>query len=70
MIATVRHLLSSGYTDLLVPVRQQSFRQLRSICAVHPDLVRILGEAFSFLEESKGAIEAIFCSQQSHINSL
>ena len=29
-----------------------------------------LGAAFSFLEERMGAIKAIFCSQQSHINSL
>jgi hypothetical protein len=64
------HLLSSGFTDLLVRVRQRSFRQLQSFCAAHPDPVRILGEAFSFLEESKGTIKAIFCSQQSHINSL
>ena len=28
------------------------------------------GAAFSFLEESKVAIKAIFCSQQSHINLL
>ena len=43
---------------------------IAEFCAVHPDLVRILGAAFSFLEERKGEIKAIFCSQQSHINSL
>jgi hypothetical protein len=56
--------------DLLVPVRQRSFRQLQSFYAVHPDPVRILGVAFSFLEERKGAIKAIFSSQRLHINSL
>jgi hypothetical protein len=47
--------------------------QLQSFCAVDPNgpnPIRILGAAFSVLEESKGAIKAIFCSQQSHINSL
>jgi hypothetical protein len=61
---------SSGFTDLLVPVRQRSFRQLQNFCAVHPDPVKIMGAAFSFLEEGRGAMEAIFCSQQSHISSL
>ena len=56
------------FTDLLVPVRQLSFRQLQNICAVHPDPVRILEAAFSFPEGRMVAIEAIFCSQQSHIN--
>ena len=36
-IANVRHLLSSGFTDLLVLVRQRSFRQLQSFCAVYPN---------------------------------
>ena len=63
-------LLSSGFTDLLVPVRRRSFRQLQSLYAVHPDRVRILGVAFSFLEERKGAIKAILYFQQSHINLL
>ena len=66
----VQHLLSSGFTDLLVPARRRSFRRLQSLYATHPDRVRILGAAFSFLEEKKGVIKAIFCSQQSHINSL
>ena len=35
----------------------------------HPDPVRIWGEAFPFLEERKGAIKAIFFSQQLYINS-
>ena len=63
---------SSFFTDLLVPVRQRSFRQLQSLYAGHPDPVKILRATFSFLEESncKGAIKAIFCSQRSHINSL
>ena len=68
-ITKVRHL-SSGFMDLLVPVRQRSFRQLQSFCVVHPDPVRTLGAAFSSLEERKGAIKAVFCSQHSHINSL
>jgi hypothetical protein len=66
----VRIPLFSGFTDLLVPVRQRFFRQLQSFCAVHPDPIRILGAAFSSLEESKGVIKVIFCFQQSHINSL
>jgi hypothetical protein len=66
----IRYLPSCGSTDLLVPVRQQFFRQLQSFCAVHPDPVRILGAAFSFLEESKGAIKAIFCSRRLRINLL
>ena len=43
-----------------MPVKQRSFRQLRSFSAVYPDLVRILGASFSFLEERKGAMKAIF----------
>ena len=69
-VTKVQHLLSSGFTDLLVLVRQRSFRQLQSYCAVHPDLVIILGAAFSSPEGKMVAIEAIFFSQQSHINSL
>ena len=65
-----RHLLSSGFTDLLVQARLRSFRQLQSFCALHLNPLRILGAAFSFLEERKGAIKAVFSSQQSHINSL
>ena len=72
----VRRNLSSGFTDLLVPVKQRSFRQLQSfyallaVSAVHLNPVGILGEVFSSLEEGKGAMKAIFYSQQSHINSL
>ena len=47
----VQYLLSSDFTDLLVPVSQRSFRQLQSSCAVHPDPVRNLEVAFSFPEE-------------------
>ena len=39
-------------------------------CAVDPDPVRNLRATFSFLEESKVVIRVVFCSQQSHINSL
>ena len=69
-VAKVRRLFSSGFTDLLVPVRQQYFKQLQSFCAVHPNPVRIMGAAFSFLEERQGGIKVISYSQQSHINSL
>ena len=69
-VAKVRRLFSSGFTDLLVPVKQLSFSQLQSSFAVHPNRVGILGAAFSFLEERQGGIKAIFYSQQSLINSL
>ena len=69
-ITKLQPRLFSGFTVLLVPVRQRSSRQSQNFCAVNPDLVRILGPAFSFLEERKGAIKAVFCSQPSHINSL
>jgi hypothetical protein len=45
-LAKARHLLSSGFTDLLVPVRQRSFKQSQSFCVVHPDPVRIFGSFF------------------------
>ena len=69
-IANVRRRLFSGFTDLLVPVRQQSFRQLQSFCRVHPNPVIISQPAFSLLGERKGVKKAISCSQQSHINLL
>ena len=69
-VTKVQHILSSGFTVLLVPVRQQSYRRLQSFYAVHLDPVIVLAEAFSFPEGKMAAIEAILCSQQSHINSL
>jgi hypothetical protein len=68
-VAKVHHP-SYGFTDLLAPVRQQSFKQSQSFCAIHLDPVRILGAVFSFPEERKGAIKVIFYSQQSRINLL
>ena len=68
-IAKVWHLFS-GFTDLQVPVRRRFFKQLQSFCAVHPNPMRTLAAAFSSLEERKGVMKVIFCSQQSHINSL
>ena len=47
--------------------KRRSSRQLQSFC---PDSIRILEAASSFPEDREGAIKAIFCSQQSHINSL
>ena len=69
-VAKFRHRLSSGFTVLLVQVRQRSFKQSQSFCAANLNPIRILGAAFSFPEGRTVAIEAIFCSQQSHINSL
>ena len=46
-IAKLHHLLFSGFTDLLVLVRQQpSFKRLQSFCAVHPSPVRVWGQLF------------------------
>ena len=42
------HLPSSGFTDLLVQVKQLSFRQLQSFFAVNPSPIRILGAVFFF----------------------
>ena len=68
--ARVLQLYFSGFTDLLVPVRQPFFRQLQSFCALHPNPVRISEPAFSFRKKRKGATTAIFYFRQSHTNSL
>ena len=65
-----QHVLSSGFTVLLVPVRQRSFRQLQSFFAVHLDPVIILEAAFSFPEGGTVVIGAFSYSQRSLINSL
>ena len=58
-IAKLHHLLFSDFTDLLVLVRQPSFKRLQSFCAVHPSPVRVLGAAFFFLEEREGEINRV-----------
>jgi hypothetical protein len=59
---------SSGFMELQVSARRRSSKQSQRCFAVHPDLMRLGGAAFSLTEESLTAIEAIFCSQQSHVN--
>ena len=65
-----QHVLFSGFTVLLAPVRLRSFRQLQSFFAVHLGPVIILEAAFSFPEGRTVVIGAFFYSQRSLINSL
>ena len=58
-ITEVRYFFS-GFTDLLVPVRQRYFRQLQSFCAVHSDPVRILEAGFFFSRGKKGRNQGHF----------